>query len=222
MIVDKIASAIFNDVQGGLAGYEATINMSLEQLQDEVVEERLLIIKKYSMQNAIPRKDLFYSLNCIPVDCKSIDKCCLTDSYSAPMAHFEIPQIVNDFGEDAIEFIGSTNKEIQFKVYTNKNFRYHKYKTRRANKPYVYIDTTPNENNMYDCFLFNAPMLERVTVIAIFKDPRQLEPFTCCGFTEADNMTWIASEVKQSLIQKKLKYYRQMYPQPQPNNQIPQ
>jgi len=49
MIVDKIASAIFNDVQGGLAGYEATVNMSLEQLQDEVVEERLFVIKKYSM-----------------------------------------------------------------------------------------------------------------------------------------------------------------------------
>jgi len=138
------------------------------------------------------------------------------------MAHFEIPQIVNDFGEDAIEFIGSTNKEVQFKVYTSKTFKYHKYKTRRANKPYVYIDTTPNENNMYDCYLFNAPMLEYVTVIAIFKDPRQVAKYSCCGFTEADNMTWIASEVKQNLIQKKLKYYRQLYPQPQPNNQVPQ
>jgi hypothetical protein len=37
---------------------------------------------------------------------------------------------------------------------------------------------------MYDAFLFDAPMLERLTVIAIFKDPRQLEKFTCCGFSE--------------------------------------
>ena len=41
MIVSKLASACFNDIQGGLAGYEATVNMSLDQLEDEVVEERL-------------------------------------------------------------------------------------------------------------------------------------------------------------------------------------
>jgi hypothetical protein len=51
-------------------------------------------------------------------------------------------------------------------------------------------------------------MLERLTVIAIFKDPRQVEELSCCEFTDADNMSWIVTEVKQSLIQKKLKYYR--------------
>ena len=222
MIVSKIASAVFNDVQSGLSGYEATINMSLEQLEDEVVEERLAIIKKYSMQNLIPRKDLFYSLNCIEIDCKSMDKCCFEDPDDIKVAHFEIPQIVNDFGSDAIEFIGSTDKQIKFKVYTSSTFRFHKYKTRRKNKPFVYIDTTPNENNRYDGYIFNAPMLERLTVIAIFKDPRQVEELSCCEFTDADNMSWIVTEVKQSLIQKKLKYYRQMYTQPMPNTQVPQ
>ena len=74
MIVSKLASAIWNDIVGGLQGYEATINMSIEQLEDEVVEERLAILKSYSMKNMIPRKDLFYSLNCIELDCKSLDK----------------------------------------------------------------------------------------------------------------------------------------------------
>lgn len=222
MIVNAIASAVYNDIVSGLAGYEATINMSLEQLEQEVVEERLAIIKKYSMQNLVPRKDLFYSLNCIELDCKSLDKCCEHDQDDELVAHFEIPQIVNDFGEQAIEFLGSTDKQIKFKVYTSPQFRFHKYKTRRKNKPFVYIDTTPNENNRYDGYVFNAPMLERITVIAIFKDPRQVEEMSCCEFTEADNLTWIVTELKQSLIQKKLKYYRQMYPQPMPNTQIPQ
>lgn len=222
MIVNAVASAVYNDIVSGLAGYEATINMSLEQLEQEVVEERLAIIKKYSVQNLIPRKDLFYSLNCIDLDCKSLDKCCEHDPDDQLVAHFEIPQIVNDFGEQAIEFIGSTDKQIKFKVYTSPQFRFHKYKTRRRNKPFVYIDTTPNENNRYDGYVFNAPMLERLTVIAIFKDPRQVAEMSCCEFTEADNLTWIVTEVKQNLIQKKLKYYRQLYPQPQPNTQIPQ
>lgn len=222
MIVSKVASAVFNDIVSGLAGYESTISLNLEQLEDEVVEERLAIIKKYSVQNLIPRKDLFYSLNCIDVDCKTLDKCCEHDPEDELVAHFEIPQIVNDFGEQAIEFIGSTDKQIKFKVYTSPQFRFHRYKTRRKNKPFVYIDTTPNENNRYDGYIFNAPMLERLTVIAIFKDPRQVEELSCCEFTEADNLSWIVTEVKQSLIQKKLKYYRQLYPQPQPTNLIPQ
>lgn len=222
MIVNKVASAVFNDIVSGLAGYESTISLNLEQLEDEVVEERLAIIKKYSIQNLIPRKDLFYSLNCIELDCKSLDKCCEHDPDDELIAHFEIPQLVNDFGEQSIEFIGSTDKQIKFKVYTSPQFRFHKYKTRRKNKPFVYIDTTPNENNRYDGYVFNAPMLERITVIAIFKDPRQVEELSCCEFTDADNLSWIVTEVKQSLIQKKLKYYRQLYPQPQPTNLIPQ
>jgi len=39
----------------------------------------------------------------------------------------------------------------------------------------VYIDTTPNANGMYDGFIFNAPLLKSISIIAIFKDPRQLE-----------------------------------------------
>jgi len=33
------------------------------------------------------------------------------------------------------------------------------YRKRGRNKPFVYIDTTPNENGMYDCFIFNAPLI---------------------------------------------------------------
>jgi len=50
--------------------------------------------------------------------------------------------------------------------------RNHKYRRRGKDKPYVWIDTTPNENNMYDCFIFNAPLLSAVSITAIFKDPR--------------------------------------------------
>lgn len=224
MLVDKIASAIFNDVQGGLAGYEATINMSLEQLQDEVVEERLLVIKEYSLKNLIPIKDLMVSLNCIELDCKSLDKCCESlDDFSKPIAHFQIPQIVNDFGEDAIMYIGSTDKSVKFKVYTSPiSYKYHKYKLRKSNKPFVFIDTTPNENNFYDGWVFNAPLLERISIIAVFKDPRQVAELACCNYTESDNYSFLATEVKKRLIEKKLRYYRQLYPPPVPNTQVPQ
>lgn len=218
-----MASAIFNEVVSGLSGYEATISMSLEQLEDEVVEERLGVIKEYSLKGLIPIKDLMVSLNCIELDCKSLDKCCEPeDNFSKPVAHFQIPQIVNDFGEQAIMYLGTTDKAVQFKVYTSPvAYKYHQYKLSRSKKPFVYIDTTPNENNLYDGWVFNAPLLERISIMAVFKDPRQVQELACCGYTEADNLSFIATEVKSRLIKKKLNYYRQLWQQPQPNDQVP-
>lgn len=46
MTLDKIASAIYNDVKGGIAGMSANENLSLEQLQDEVIEERQAVMKE--------------------------------------------------------------------------------------------------------------------------------------------------------------------------------
>ena len=223
MIVSKLASAIFNDVVSGLSGYEATINMSLEQLEDEVVEERLQVIKEYSLKNLIPLKDLVVSLNCIELDCKSLDKCCdIEDNFSPPVAHFQIPQLLNDFGDAAIMYLGTTDKSLKFKVYTSPiAYKYQKYKRRRANKPFVYIDTTPNENNFYDGWVFNAPLLERISIMAIFKDPRQVQELSCCGYTESDNLSFVATEVKKRLIEKKLRYYRQLWQPPTPNDQTP-
>jgi hypothetical protein len=229
MNIKALSSAIYNDIVAGLSGYEASMNMSLEQLEDEIIQVRLEIIKKYAMKNLIPKKDLYQSINCIQLDCETLDKCCVRHDYDQVQLHFEIPQIVNDFGEDAIGYIGSTNKQLQFKVYTNTNFGNHKYKMRGSQKPFVYIDTTPNKNNLYDCYVFNAPMLERLSVIGIFKDPRQLQfdQFKCCPTENQDedfipeNLTWLTSEIKETLVKRKLVYYRQYYQQSQPNDQVP-
>ncbi len=221
MIVHKIASAVFNDVVGGLGGFTSTPAMSISQLEDEVVGERLSVIKEYSLKNLLPRKDLLDSINCIQVDCMSLDKCCLsTNIYSRPVAHFEIPQLLNDFGEEAIEYIGSTDKMIPFKAYTSKSFKYHKYKFRGKDKPYVYIETTPNANNLYDAWIFNAPLLKQLTVIGIFKDPRQVENYGCCS-EDSENITFISREVQKRLTQTKLYYYRQLVAQATPNTQNP-
>lgn len=220
MQVEKLASAIYNDVVAGLAGITSTPTISIEQLQDDVVDERLQIIKEYSLKNLVPKKDLLYSINCIETDCKSLDKCCSVSNFSKPELHFEIPQLINDFGEDSIEFVGSTDKQIAFKYYTTVGFKYHNLKLRGKNKPYVYIDTTPNENNMYDAWVFNAPLLKRLSIIAIFKDLRQLEGYGCCQ-DDLNNMTFIDTEIKKRLTEKKLRYYRSFPSQTQPNNQVP-
>ena len=83
---------------------------------------------------------------------------------------------LNYYGELSIDYIGSTDRMNPFIVYTSATaLRYRNYKKRKQNKPYVWIDTTPNENGMYDCFIFNAPLLNQISITAVFKDLRQLE-----------------------------------------------
>ena len=221
--IEKLASAIRNDVVSGLRGYHTNLSMSMEQLCQDIVDERLQILKEYSLKGILPLRDLYVSINCIPVDCMSIEKCPCNiepDCTSAPNLHFEIPQILNDYGEASIDYIGAIDKQLPFIVYTSPTFfRYHKYRKRGKDKPYVWIDTTPNSNGMYDCFVFNAPLLSQVSVVAIFKDLRQLENYQCCTELQDNNMSFIDNEIKKRLTQKKIMYYRQAAAPLAPNDQ---
>lgn len=91
--IDKLASAIRNDVVGGLRGYHHNFSMSLDQLKDEIIDERLQILKEYSLKGVLPVRDLYISINCIPVDCKDLERCRCSgqDDCLTPTAHFEIP-----------------------------------------------------------------------------------------------------------------------------------
>lgn len=216
----KLASAIYNDIVSGLKGYTSTSTISLEQLEDEVVNERLQVIKEYVLKGLLPKKDLLISINCIPIDCKDIENCtCRNTVEGTPTMHFEIPQILSEY-DQGIEYIGSTDKQIPFIWYTDVNsFLYHKYRKRGKDKPYIFIDTTPNSNNMFDCWVFNAPLLKSVTVIGVFKDLRQLENYGCCY--DIDNISFIDTEIKRRLIEKKLRYYKQLSTNTMPNDQAP-
>nr|DAR48519.1 MAG TPA: hypothetical protein [Bacteriophage sp.] len=37
---------------------------------------------------------------------------------------------------------------------------------------------------MLDCFLFNAPFVRQVSIVAVFKDPRQLNKYKCCNLDD--------------------------------------
>ena len=206
--ITKLASAIRNDIVGGLSGYHSNLSISIEQLEDEIVNTRLAILKEYSLKGILPVKDLYISINCIDVDCKDLERCQCNDCFSStPTAHFEIPQIVNDYGNLAIDYIGSVDRQLPFVCYTSlSNYRNHKYRKRGKNKPYVWIDTTPNENGMCDCFIFNAPLLKQVSVSAIFKDIRQLEGFNCCEI--GDNKTFVDAEIQKRLVAQKINLYK--------------
>ena len=44
-------------------------------VNDGSTDNSLQILKEYSLKGILPTRDLYISINCIPVDCKSLDKC---------------------------------------------------------------------------------------------------------------------------------------------------
>lgn len=224
-LLSKLASAIRNDVVSGLRGYHHNMSMSIEQLEDEIVEMRLAIIKEYTLKGIVPLNDLVLAINCIDVDCKDLDRCSLCKGNSDcpnPIAHFEIPQLMLDYGIVPITYIGTTDRQNPYIYYTSSNAfnYYHKYRKRGKNKPFVFIDIAPNENGMLDCFLFNATLVKQISIVGIFKDPRQLEQYSCCQDLADDNYSFINLEVKKRLTEQKIRYYRQLATPILPNNQI--
>lgn len=216
----KLASAVYNDIVGGLRGYSSNPTMSIEQLEDDIAEMRLTVIKEYALKGLIPRNDLLMSINCIAVDCKNIENCsCGNTADGTPTLHFEIPQLMTEF-DGGIEYIGSIDKQQPFVWYTSPNvMRYHKYRKRAKHRPYVYIDITPNENNLFDCWVFGAPILKKVSVVGIFKNLNQLEG--CCAELDINNLSFLDSEIKRRVTELKIKYYRQLAPPLLPNTQEP-
>lgn len=182
MNVKQIASAVLSHIYDGLKGAVANIAVSQEQLEDEVVAERNTVLKEYLIKGVVSLNEVYNAINCVETNCESMSKCCSLPDIGQKAIHFEIPPVlVMDGGGSTVKFIGSIDRKESYQVYTNTDYKYHKYRKRGANKPYVYLDTTINSNGMIDGYIFNAPLVKMISVVAIFLDPRQLTQFNCCA-----------------------------------------
>lgn len=224
MTLDKITSAILNDITSGLNTVNASPAISFEQLEDEVIETRHAVVKDWYLKGLLKAEDMMSAINCIPVDCADPSKCssCSGVSSGKTQLHFEIPRLLDDLGEAAIKYIGSTDRSTSYDVYFNRDaIKMHSHKRRGANNPFVYIEKTPNENGKYDGWIYNLPFVKRITVIGVFHDPRDLEEYSCCNEQEYLDLGAISNEVKTRLTTQKIQYYRQLLQASQPNNLTP-
>lgn len=224
MELSKITSAIINDLYGGTAGFTSNPTINYDQIEDEVVEKRIAVIKELYYKGLINPKELAISINCIPVDCDDIAGCdnCTNDYFisNKKNLHCEIPLLIDNI--DAISYIGSVDKNTRYSVYYSiDQARNHKYKRRRNTEPFVYIDRTPNKNNMHNCWIFNAPFVKRISVTGVFKDLRQLQQYSCCNNEEYLDFGSISDEVKTRVKKDKLTFYREARPMPTPTDLMP-
>ena len=216
MYIEKLASQIRNDVVSGLRGYHQNLSMNIDQLQDEIIACRLSIINELHSKGIAPIDDLLMAINCVDVDCESLERCsCGKKSDGDTItAHFQIPQLVTTYGTQAIKYLGATDRQNKFTIVTSlSELQTIKYRRRGLTKPYVWIDLAPNAEGMLDCFLFNAPFVRQVSIVAVFKDPRQLNKYKCCNLDDLNgpdvNNSFIDQLIKDKLTKEKLYYYRQ-------------
>jgi hypothetical protein len=217
MTIEAIAAAIYNHIVNAQAGANANPKISMEQLMDEVVAERDQILKDYLVSGAVSVNDLSLSLNCVEVNCDYMSKCCDLPAGEKAL-HFEIPPIMHIDGAESIKFIGSIDRQVKYRVYTNDAWRYHKYNKRTKNKPFVYLDTAINSNGNIDGYIFNVPMVKYISVIALFKDPRRLLEWDCCSDGESYlDQGILSNEIIKRLTYKYIQWYKQA-PTPVTNN----
>lgn len=223
----QLASAVINNIRAGLAGYQHNPSLDRQQVEDEIVWTQQKLIKDYMAKGLLPIKEFMLTLNCINVDCKDLERCrCWADGCGKPIAHFQIPQVYTDLGNGStIRYIGTTDMMRPFLWFTDVlTMKYSVYSRRGKKIPRVYVDTSPNENNFFDCFIFNAPLIKQVTVQAVFKDPRQAFERGCCediyGMDDLrHNMSFLDREAMDYVTSKYLVYYRQFQTQARPNDQ---
>ena len=223
MTLDQISSAIYNHVYSGLAGITSNPKISLDQLKDEVIAEKNQIIKEYLLKGVIRLEELFLSINCIEVGCDSKIQCPCIGLEGETALHFEIPPIMHLNGLNTIKFVGSVDKNIPYKIYTDDSYRYHKYKKHSANKPYVYIDTAVNANGNMDGWIFNVPFVKFISVTALFQDPRRLLEWDCCHDNSDTylDMGILSDEIIRRLTTKYITWYKQAASPVTPNTQQP-
>lgn len=215
MVYNQMASAILNDIYTGTRGLHSNIALSVEQLEDEIPLTRLQVIKQHAIQGTLNEKDLLYSINCIPLDCASLDRCpeCVITNPECPedeVPHFEIPQVIQEINTKGIHYVGSTDRMRPFSIYTSPSSLKYRNKGRYSiNRPYVYIDMVPNTNGKLDGYVFNAPLMKTISVVAMFKDLRDLQEYNCCQDVKP-NMSSVDLETQRILTDTKIKYYRQL------------
>lgn len=204
----QLTSAIHNNILSGLKGESVNIPYTFEQIEDEIINERISLIKELSLKGILPARDLMIRISCLNLDCSSLDKCRSTTSEKEKIKHFEIPQIVSDFGMDGIGFIGSKDGLDAYRVYTDMSWRYHNYKLGRVKKPFVWIDMTPNKNGKYDGFLFNNSFAQQLMIMLVPKDPRDLADYSCCEMNDINIPSVIDLEIEKRVTERLLRYYR--------------
>lgn len=222
MTLDQIASTIRNHVVDALGGASET-TFSIEQLKDEIMTAASGAVARLAAQGVIQITELAQRLDGIAVATRDLSlECPVGSELCAP--HFEIPNL-NRAIDSPIIFLGSLDSKLSFKVYYNRDYRYHRYRLATSRKPFAWVSSSKNVKGLYDVFLFNMGKYNTIKFLSmdvLLDNPYDLLATPYYNqFAEAEFYAplLVQEEIIDKLTQKYVNYYRQLHMQIKPNVQ---
>jgi len=224
MTLKQIASAIRNHVVDGLKGVNAE-SFSTEQLMHEIVMLSESLIAESIKQGIFSLGSLSQRIDGIEIQCDDISNNCNIDA-QVSAGRITVPKLSQVVGvTGAISYIGPMDNSVNFKVYTDTDYRYHRYRQVTSKRPFVWVNTSSNSPGMYDIFFFNMGKynnLKYISIVALYENPYTL--LNTEYASQFENSEFYAPAVIQSKIidvmtQKYVNYYRQLNTPNEPNTQ---
>lgn len=92
MTIEQLASIIYNNVVSGMDGNHIDSKFSMPQIEDDIVNERLSVIKEYALKGILPASDLMMKINCISLDDQPVNRIGQFEDFDGYyIKHFEVP-----------------------------------------------------------------------------------------------------------------------------------
>lgn len=194
MNIHEMASAIRNNVSNGLKGV-SNISYSIEQIIDEIYLTRNSLIKEYALKRVLSLEQMGNEL-----------EFALEFDASRQARKAEIPRISRSI-PCSVQYAGTSDRQCPYIVYTDHSYIYHKYNRIIKNKPYVWIDMSLNCNGKLDMWLFNQPLMSKLTLVAVWEDLREV----CEGCGQEVNIPdFMKNDIVDRITKKYVAYYRQL------------
>jgi|TARA_R110000737_G_scaffold348730_1_gene383279 hypothetical protein len=224
----EIASAIRNKVSDALSGNISDQAFSIEQLMDEIDLSRSSIVNKLARGGKLSVNGLVQSIDTIPIEVIEPTDSCVR-AVSGPCSGIpgiKVPRITDVFGRGGIEYLGLVNLQESIDVYFDPNdIEMHKFRVRTSRRPYAWVDSSVDANNMNTVYLFNLGKfnsLRYLKIRAVFDNPGAiniLDPDA--EFREYAAPGYVQEAIIDSITEKYIRYFRQLSVKPAtiPNTQ---
>jgi len=222
MTLKEMASSVRNHVMDGLNGAD-TLPFSIEQLQKEILIAAPVVLVDLASKGLIDLSRITHRIDGIKLSCDDVSNNCLVETDEcAP--HFKIPN-VNRFVQTPIHYLGTMDSRISFKVYFDRDFRFHQYRLATASKPFAWVSNQADSVGLYDVYLFNLGKysnLKYISIDANFENPYDI--YNTPYYDQFVNTEFYAPSFVQSTLidrmtQKYINYYRQLHTAQKPNTQ---
>ena len=222
MTLKQMATAVRNHVVDGLKGVSYTA-FSIEQLEAEILLISQSIMFEFATKGLIDVSKYSQRIDGIKLTCEDLSNNCLVETDTcAP--HFEIPS-VNLMIANPISYLGTVDTAMTFKVYFDRDYRFHKYRLATSSAPFAWVSTTENERGFHDVYLFNMNKysnLKYITIEALFDNPYKLLGTSYFAQFSASDFyapAMVQNEIIDRMTKKYVQYYRQFEKTLKPNTQ---